>query len=98
MTEHSWFGPASQAVPEDASEDPELCGAFTQLWRKDNPLGLDRSAWRVVVARDGTWSLEPRTEAAAATVRPRPRADSGAVILEPPPPPRRPVPIVVDGV
>ena len=73
-------------------------GAFTRLWRKDNPLGLDRSAWRVVVARDGTWSLEPRTEAAAATVRPRPRADSGAVILEPPPPPRRPVPIVVDGV
>ena len=73
-------------------------GAFTRLWRKDNPLGLDRSAWRVVVARDGTWSLEPRTEAAATTVRPRPRADSGAVILEPPPPPRRPVPIVVDGV
>jgi hypothetical protein len=73
-------------------------GAFTRLWRQDNPLRFDRSAWRVVVARDGTWSLEPRTEAAAATVRPRPRADSGAVILEPPPPPRRPVPIVVDGV
>ena len=90
--------PPAEAVPEDASEDPELCGAFTRLWRQDNPLRFDRSAWRVVVARDGTWSLEPRTEAAATTVRPRPRADSGAVILEPPPPPRRPVPIVVDGV
>ncbi len=90
--------PPAEEVPEDASEDPELCGAFTRLWRQDNPLRFDRSAWRVVVARDGTWSLEPRTEAAAATVRPRPRADSGAVILEPPPPRRRPVPIVVDGV
>ena len=46
----------------------------------------------------GDFKEEQARLAAAATVRPRPRADSGAVILEPPPPPRRPVPIVVDGV
>ena len=54
-------GVAPQRGPARARRGRRLHAAL----REDNPLGFDRSAWRVVVARDGTWSLEPRTEAAA---------------------------------